>query len=106
AVAIVGLSVFSSEILAAWKTPGNAERALSSGDILEELLSFAAPAETVARFEAAKQEDEESMTEVSNDPLLAENWKFTQNPTANAYLLVGYLSSQAGLLKDFASFVK
>lgn len=68
AVAVVGISLFGSEVLAAWKTSDNAEEALVSASV----LNFDAPAATVARFN--------SETAASNSPQVVSNWKYTQNP--------------------------
>ncbi len=80
AVAVVGISLFGSEVVAAWKKPGNAERALPSGGVLADLLNFDAPAQTLARVNVQTAESEQSIQRTADVSLLVKNWKFTQNP--------------------------
>jgi hypothetical protein len=78
AVAVVGLALFGSDVLASWKTPGNAEPALASANAFEGLLTLEAPTATVSRFEATTKEAQRGNDLVSNAPLLVKNWKPTQ----------------------------
>ncbi|MHB1425865.1 MAG: hypothetical protein ACYC3I_22090 [Gemmataceae bacterium] len=77
AVAVVGLTFFSSKTLTACKAAGNAEQALASGNSLG-LLNFDAPEAKVAQFKAKKAEESE----------LVKNWKFTDNPLLDSILAV------------------
>jgi hypothetical protein len=77
AVAVVGSSLLGSEVLAAWKAPGNAEKIHVSSGALEGLFSFHAPASTVARFEADSEQEAKLMSQDFSDPSLLKNWKFT-----------------------------
>lgn len=77
AVAVVGITLFSSEVLAAWKSKGNAEQTLTSDSAFAGLLDFEAPAATVERFQTDTKEVAKAQT--SSNPMLAKNWKFTQN---------------------------
>jgi hypothetical protein len=77
ALAVVGITLFGSEVLAAWKMPENAEQALSSGGAFEGLLNFAAPAETVARFGSNSEKAQSSSTKAGNASLVVKNWKYT-----------------------------
>jgi hypothetical protein len=86
-VAAVGITLFGSEVLAAWKTPGNAEQALASEGAFAGALNFAAPAETVERLETQKTEFAKSQS--SRDSVLAKNWKFTQESLAD-YIIQAY----------------
>jgi hypothetical protein len=70
AVLVVGATLFSSEVFAAWKTPGNA-----SGGILDGVLDFEAPAATVAAFQAKSEEGQ-----------LVKNWKNTDSPLLDSIL--------------------
>jgi hypothetical protein len=76
AVAVVGITLFGSEVLAAWKTPENAEQALSSEGALAGILNFEAAAETTAQFQTDKKEAAKAQT--TSGPMVAKNWKFTQ----------------------------
>lgn len=87
AVAVGGLTLFGSEVLAAWKAPGDAEQALVSGGALEGLLSFDAPAVLSARFKAQMEEAEQSIPRGESASLLAKNWRYTQSPAADALVL-------------------
>jgi hypothetical protein len=78
AVAVVGITLFGSEVFAAWKTPGNAEQALASEGAFAGILNFEAPADTVARVQTEKKDFGKSQS--SRHAMLAKNWKFTQNP--------------------------
>lgn len=77
AVAVVGITLFSSEVLAAWKTPENVEQALASEGAFAGVLNFEAPAETVARFKTDNKAVGKS--QASSDAMVAKNWKYTQN---------------------------
>jgi hypothetical protein len=66
AVAIGGLTLFGSEVLAAWKAPGDAEQSLVSGGTFEGLLSFDAPAVLSARFKAQMEEAEQGIRRGEN----------------------------------------
>ncbi len=105
AVAVVGLSLFGSEVLAAWKTPGNAEKAYVSGK-LEGLLNFESPAAAVARFETEKQESDQSVAQAGNPSVVAKNWKFTQIPTLDAYILSWSLTLEAVQLEGLITFIE
>lgn len=74
AVAVVGITLFGSEVLAAWKTPENVEQALASEGAFAGVLNFEAPAETVARDNKAI-----GKSQASSDAVVAKNWKYTQN---------------------------
>jgi hypothetical protein len=87
AVAIVGPTLFGSEVLAAWKAPGDAEQALSSDGPLERLLSFDAPAVLNARLKTQTVEAVQSIRKAENAILLTRNWKYTQSPTADSLAL-------------------
>jgi hypothetical protein len=77
AVAVVGISLFGSEVFAAWKTPENSVQVLSTDGALAGILNFEAPAETVARFKPDTKEAVKDQS--SSKPLVARNWKYTQN---------------------------
>jgi hypothetical protein len=77
AFAVVGMSLLGSEVLAAWRAPGNAEQKFVSTGALEGLFSFDAPASTVARFEAATEQDAKLMSRDFSGPSLFKNWTFT-----------------------------
>jgi hypothetical protein len=87
AVAFVGITLFGSEVLAAWKTPENAGQPQSSGSAFEGLLNFATPAETVARFKSNAEGVQSSIKGADNASLLVKNWKYTAaNPALEALL--------------------
>jgi hypothetical protein len=102
AVAGVGITLFSSDILAAWKGKGKAEQALSSSS-LGNLLSFEAPAATAARLASQKEDANQSKTENGQ---LVKNWKFTQSPVLDAYLLSWALTFEAVQLEGLITFIK
>jgi len=106
AVAVVGITSFGSEVLAAWKTPANAEPALASSNTFEGLLNFEAPAATVARFDAQKEEAEQSKAQTSNSLLLVKNWKFTQNLLGDAYTQSLMLYQQATFVEALVRFIE
>jgi hypothetical protein len=83
AVAVVGFTVFGSKMLTACKAAGNAEQALVSGSAFEGLLSFESPAATVAQHKAQTEESQKSIKQA--DVLLVKNWRYTQNPLADAF---------------------
>jgi hypothetical protein len=83
AVVVVGLFSFGAEVLAAWKTPGHAEHALSAGGAFAALLNFEAPAQTVARVKAHTEKPDQNSRRAGIVPLLVKNWKYTQNPIAD-----------------------
>ncbi len=104
AVAGVAITLFSSEVLAAWKTQGKAERTLSSSGALEGLLNFEAPAATAARLATEKEDANQSKTESSAQ--LVKNWKFTQISVVDAYLLSWSLTFEAVELEGLITFIK
>lgn len=77
AVAVVGVTLLGSKVLAAWKAPGNAERALTAS-AFDGLLNFEAPEATAARIAAQKEEFERDKRRISNASMLVKNWRFTQ----------------------------
>jgi hypothetical protein len=83
AVAVVGITLLGSNLLAAFKAEGKAEQALvpDTG-----LLNFEAPTATVMRLRA-KTEDVEMSTNKAEglDSLLVRSWRYTQNPVADAF---------------------
>lgn len=90
AVAVVGLTLLGSEVLASWKGPGNAEQTLAARSAFEGLLTFDAPASTAARQEVQAKETQnskDSTSNASNAPLLVKNWKYTQLTTSEAFQL-------------------
>lgn len=106
AVAVVGIALFGSEVLAAWKTPENAEQVLSSGGAFEGLLNFEAPAETVARFSAKTEQAQRSKGRTDTNPLLVANWKFTQNVFVDAFTQSLELYQEAVFLEGFVRFIQ
>jgi hypothetical protein len=104
AVAGVGITLFSSEVLAAWKTQGKAEQSLSSSGALEGLLNFEAPAATAARLATEKEDANQSKTETSGQ--VVKNWKFTQSPVLDAYLLSWALTLEAVQLEGLITFIE
>jgi hypothetical protein len=84
AVAVVGFTLLGSRMLVAFQAKGNAEQALvpDAG-----LLNFESPAVTVARLKAKTEEVEKSIKKAGSAPapLLVKNWRFTQNPIADAF---------------------
>lgn len=80
AVAVVGLTLLGSKVLAAWKAADTAEQALVPGGTFEGLLNFEAPAATVAQLEAKTKEAENGIKSASDAAMLVKNWQFTQTP--------------------------
>jgi hypothetical protein len=72
AVAVVGITLFSSEVLAAWKTP-------ASGSAFEGVLNFEAPSATLVKYVSDSETVAKDMAQTGSDPLPVKNWKFTQN---------------------------
>jgi hypothetical protein len=87
AVAVVGIALFGSEVLAAWRTPESAGQALFPGGAFAGLLSFEGPAETVARFKSTAEEGQSNIKRADNASLLAKNWKYTAANPAQEQLL-------------------
>jgi hypothetical protein len=83
AVAVVGLALLDSDVLASGKVPGNTEQALASSSAFEGLLTFEAPASTVSRLEATTKEAQKDKDLTRNAPLLVKNWKYTQSSLAD-----------------------
>lgn len=109
ALVVVGITLFGSEVVAAWKTPENAELALSSGGAFEGLLNFEAPAETVARFGSNSEKAESSIKKAGNAFLVVKNWKFTAaNPALEALLATNmpldfllYMNNNSNGIQEF-----
>lgn len=99
-VAIVGLTLFGSEAIAAWKATENAEQILSSGNTLEGLLNFEAPTATMTQLETKKVEAENSIKKASSVPLLVKNWKYTQNQNPVVVYIEGALFQLAVEILD------
>jgi hypothetical protein len=102
AVAGVGITLFSSDILAAWKGKGKAEQALSSSSV-GDLLKFEAPAATAARLAAEKQDAAQNKMEAKGQ--LAKNWKFTQSPLVDVYLLSWSLTVEAVQIEGLVTYL-
>lgn len=103
AVAVVGITLFGSEVFAAWKTQSNAETALASGSAFEGLLNFDAPAATVAQFDTKAEQSSNGQT--GKNAMVAKNWKFTQNPIQDILSLYTegiQLQYIAAFLQNFA----
>ncbi len=92
AVAGVGITFLSSDVLAAWKWKGKADQARSSSGF-GDLLNFEAPAATAARLATQKEDAAQSKTQSSGQ--LVKNWKFTQSPLLDIYLLSWSLTFEA-----------
>lgn len=78
AVAVGGLALFGSEVSAVWNASRNANPVLASDDTFAGLLTFEAPAATVARFAAKTKEYEKQQAQAANVPFIVKNWKYTQ----------------------------
>ncbi len=74
AVAIVGLSLLGSDVLASWKTPDSAEKTLAAS---QGLLTFEAPASTLAQFQAKEKDAQNGKDLVDTAALLVKDWKNT-----------------------------
>ncbi len=103
AVAGVGITLFSSEVLAAWKTQGKAEQTLTSSGALDGLLNFEAPAATAARLATEKEDANQSKPENGQ---VVKNWKFTQSPVIDAYLLSWALTFEAVQVEGLITFIE
>jgi hypothetical protein len=101
AVAVVGITLFGSEVLAAWKTPGNAEQALASNGAFAGLLNFEAPAANAARLASERDADAKGKAQAGSVPQFVKNWKFTQNSLADNLLMSYTLYFQSLQLVSF-----
>ncbi len=103
AVAGVGITFLSSDVLAAWKWKGKAEQARSSNGF-GDLLNFEAPAATAARLATEKQDAAQSKMEANGQ--LVKNWKFTQSPLLDVYLLSWSLTIEAVQIEGLFSYLE
>ncbi len=95
AVAIVGFASFGSDVLASWKAPENAEQALAAS---QGLLTFEAPASTLAFFQAKEKDELNGKDLVDVAALLVGDWK-------NTSLTLAQFNQIEQLLLFFESYV-
>ena len=100
AVAGVGITFLSSDVLAAWKWKGMADQAHSSSG-LGDLLNFEAPAATVTRLATQKEDAAQS----KSSGQLVKNWKFTQSPLLDIYILSWSLTVEAVQIEGLFTFL-
>jgi hypothetical protein len=86
-VGVVGLAMLGSEALAVGRMPGEVKQALASEGAIEELWSFDVPVVWASRFQTQTAEAQASIQRAENAVLNVQNWKYTQNPTADALAL-------------------